>query len=178
LLKTLVLLAAIGMVPAINSCTREQQAKGTLEVRIKDHREAIDDFAKLDIFIDAVRLKPWGGWIDLKPDMARFDLTAYTKGNSLTVYKGEVDAGSFEGFHLKLGKIDGTLKKNSVSAPVKNEVGPIQMSFSVEPKKVTLLTLDLKVLDMSDHAGQGYELHINGYEHTLNGKLVEKIPPG
>jgi hypothetical protein len=52
------------------------------------------------------------------------------------------------------------------------------MSFSIEPKKVTLLTLDLKVLDLSDHAGQGYELHINGYEHALDGKLVEKIPPG
>lgn len=166
------------MVSLLTSCTREPLAKGTLEVRIKDHREAIDDFAKLDIFIDAVRLKPWGAWIDLKPDLVSFDLTAYTKGNSLTVFKGEIDSGSFEGFHLKLGKIEGTLKKNNISAPVKNEVGPIQMSLSIEPKKVTLVTIDLKVLDLSDHAGRGYELHINGYEHTLDGKLVEKVPPG
>jgi hypothetical protein len=117
LLKTLVLLAAIGMVAAINSCTREQQAKGTLEVRVKDHREAIDDFAKLEVFIDAIRLKPWGAWIDLKPDLVSFDLTAYKKGNSLTVFKSEVDSGSFEGFHLKLGKIEGTLKKNRCHFP-------------------------------------------------------------
>ena len=178
MLKILVLLAAVGIVSPLSSCTREPLAKGTLEVRIKDHREAIDDFAKLDVFIEAVRLKPWGAWVDLKPDVASFDMTAYTKGNSLTVFKGEIDSGSFEGFHLKLGKIDGTLKKNSASIQVKNEVGPIQMSLSVEPRKVTLLTIDLKVLDMSDHAGRGYELHINGYEHALDGKLVEKIPPG
>ena len=176
--KILILFAVIAVLPILNSCSREPREKGTLEVRIKDHREAIDDFVKLDLFIEAVRLKPWGGWIDLKPDVASFDLTAYKQGNSLTVFKGEVDSGSLEGFHLKLEKIDGTLKKNNVSVPVKNEVGPIQMSLSIEPKKVTLLTVDLKVLDLSDHAGRGYELHINGYEHARDGKLIEKVPPG
>lgn len=178
LLKILVLLAFIGIVSVINSCTREPQEKGTLEVRIKDHREAIDDFVKLDLFIEAVRLKSWGAWIDLKPDVASFDLTAYKKGNSLTVFKGEVDSGSFEGLHLKFSKIDSVLKKSSASVRVKNEVGPIQISLSVEPKKMTRLTIDLKVLDLSDHAGRGYELHINGYEHARDGKLVEKVPPG
>jgi Domain of unknown function (DUF4382) len=176
--KALTLVAAIIIVPILNSCSRGPQEKGTLEVQIKDHREAIDDFAKLDIFIEAVRLKPWGGWIDLKPAVANFDLTAYKKGNSLTVFNAAVDSGSFEGFHLKLGKIDGTLKKNHASVEVKNEVGPIQMSFSLEPKKVTGITIDLEVVDMSDHVGRGYELHLSGYEHTLDGKLVEKIPPG
>jgi hypothetical protein len=183
LLKILIALILIGMAPVLNSCTREPPEKGILEVRIKDHREAIDDFAKLDIFIEAVRLKPWsfrpwGGWIDLKPDLANFDLTAYTRGNSLTVYKGDIESGPFEGFRLTVGKIDGVLKKNNASVRVKNEVGPIQVSFSLEPKKVTQLTLDLKVLDLSDHAGRGYELHVNGYEHTRDGKVVEKVPPG
>jgi hypothetical protein len=32
--------------------------KGTLEIRLKDHREAIGDFAKLEVSVKVVRLSP------------------------------------------------------------------------------------------------------------------------
>jgi len=70
------------------------------------------------------------------------------------------------------------LKKNQSQVETKNGVGPIQLSFAVEPGKVTLLVVDLKVLDLSDHTGRGYELHINGYEHLRDGKLIDRVPPG
>lgn len=173
------ILFAFGVAATLNSCAPEQpQAKGTLEVKIKDHRAAIDDFAKLDIAIDGIRIKPSGSWIEAKPEVASIDLTAYRKGNSITVYKSELPSGSYEGFHLRLGTIAGVLKKNQSQVETKNGVGPIQLSFSVEPNRLTVLMIDLEVLDLSDHTGRGYELHINGYEHFRDGKLIDRVPPG
>ena len=168
---------AVGIFVLFVSCSRAP-GNGTLEIRVKDHRAAIDDFAKLETAVESIRVKPSGSWIDLKPDPASFDLTLYKKGNSVTLFRGEIKSGSFEGFHLKVGAIAGTLKKVNGAPKVKNGVGPIQLSFSLEPNKLTLLVIDLEVLDLSDHAGQGYELHINGYEHYMNGKLIDKVPPG
>jgi hypothetical protein len=167
----------IGLLSTLSSCSRER-AKGNLEIRVKDHRAAIDDFSKLDVSIDAILLKPSGSWIELKPAQESFDLTAYTKGRFVTVFKGEIDGGPFEGIHLKLGKIAGVRKKNGAEVEVKNGVGPIQVSLSLESKVTTLLVLDLKVLDLSDHVGRGYELHPDAYEIYRDGKLVDKIPPG
>ena len=167
----------IGLLSTLSSCSREP-TKGNLEIRVKDHRAAIDDFSKLEAAIDAIRLKPSGSWIEFKPAQESFDLTAYTKGRFVTVFKGEIDGGPFEGIHLKLGKIGAVLKKNGAEVEVKNGVGPIQVSLSLEPKATTLLVIDLKVLDLSDHVGRGYELHPNAYKISRNGKVVDKIPPG
>ena len=113
-----------------------------MEIRAKDHRAAIDDFAQLEVTVESIRLKPRGSWIDLKPAQASFDLTAYKKGNSVALFKGEIAAGTFEGIHLKLGKIGGMLKKGNGRVEVKNGVGPIQLLFALEPNQPTLLIID------------------------------------
>ena len=177
LLTTRLLFLGIGILVFFASCS-PAPGKGTLEIRVKDHRAAIDDFAQLEVPVESIRLKPRGGWIDLKPDAPSFDLTAYKDGKAATVFKGTIESGSFEGFHLKLGKIGGTLKKEKSPVEVKNGVGPIQLSFSVEPNKLTLLIIDLEVLDLTDHSGRGYELHMNGYEYNKDGKLIDRVPPG
>ena len=174
---TRLLFLGLGIFVLFAACS-PAPGKGTLEIRVKDHRAAIDDFAQLEVPVESIRLKPRGGWIDLKPDPASFDLTHYKKDNSVTLFKGEIESGSFEGFHLKLGKIGGTLKKEKSPVEVKNGVGPIQLSFSVEPNKPTLLIIDLEVLDLTDHSGRGYELHMNGYEYNKDGKLIDRVPPG
>ena len=174
---TFSLLACVGSLIVFVSCTAPP-GKGLLEIRGKDHRAAIDDFAQLDVPVESIRLKPRGSWIDLNPAQARFDLTVYKKGNTVTLFKGEIESGSFEGFHLKLAKIGGMLKKGNGRVGVKNSVGPIQLSFVIEPNQPTLLIIDLEVVDMSDHVGSGYELHINGYQHFRDGKLIDRVPPG
>jgi len=171
------LLACIGLFVLFAACS-PAPGKGTLEIRVKDHRAAIDDFARLEVPVESIRLKPRGSWIDLKPDAPSFDLTAYKDGKAATVFKGAIESGSFEGFHLKLGKIGGTLKKEKSPVEVKNGVGPIQLSFLVEPNKPTLLIIDLEVFDLTDHSGHGYELHMNGYEYIKDGKLIDRVPPG
>jgi len=176
LLTTRLLFLGMGIFVLVASCS-PAPGKGTLEIRVKDHRAAIDDFANLEVEVESIRLKPWGNWIDLKPAPASFDLTVYKKGNSVSLFKGEIESGSFEGFHLKLGKIGGILKKGNGRVEVKNGVGPIQLSFALEPNQPTLLIIDLEVVDMSDHTGRGYELHIKGYEYFKDGKLLDQVPP-
>jgi hypothetical protein len=161
-----------------------QPEAGTLEIRIKDHRDAIGDFTKLDIRIDSIAVSPQSGlalwqaaWKDLKPSPDAVDLTQYVGKKTLAVFRGAMEPGGFNGFHLKLRSIDGVLKKTKKSAPVKNSVGPVKVPFEVLAKGETVLVIDLTVMDMSDHPPRGYELEIQGYEVITNGKLTRRVPP-
>jgi hypothetical protein len=167
----------VGLLWILVSCS-EESTRGNLEIRVKDHRVAIGDFSKLEVFIDAIRLKRSGDWIELKPELESLDLTAYTNGAWVTVFKGEIESTPFEGIHLKLGRISGPLKKTSTVVEVKNGLRAVQLPFLLDSTAATVLIMDLKVTDLSDHAGRGYELLLNGYELYRDGKLIDKIPPG
>ena len=159
--------------------------QGILEVRIKDHREAIGDFSKLILNFEAILVSPrpgfkfWQtGWTSLAPAVASLDLTKYVGKQSASVFRGSVAAGSFDAIHLKIKTIEATLKKNPRSTNIKNKIGPIKLAFETSTRGDTVIVLDLVVLDMSDHPPAGYELNLKGYELYTNGKLVEKVPPG
>src|SRR5215203_2131079 len=152
-------------------------AEGILEIRVKDHREAIGDFTKLILTLDKIAissqpgLKFWrSGWKNLDPLVDVIDLTRYVDKQSIQVFRGTLADGSFEGIQLKLKQVVGTLKKNQRAVRIKNAVGPIKLAFKIAPKQHTLIVLDLVVLDMSDHPPQGYELGVKGWELYTNGK--------
>ena len=161
-----------------------EHAQGVLEIRIKDHRDAIGDFAKLNINIDKILISPkvglkiWQtGWKEFTASPDTIDLTKYVGTPTAQIFRSSIDASSFDAFHLKLKSIDGVLKKNQKAAPVKNTIGPVTLSFDVPPKGETILVIDLTVVDLSDHPPRGYELGIRGYELYTNGKLIARIPP-
>jgi len=162
-----------------------QSDSGTLEIRIKDHRDAIGDFSKFNIVIDKILVSPkpglkiWKtGWNELPASGDTIDLTKYVEKASARVFRASIESGSFDAFHLKVKTIAGVLKKNHTSLSIKNTIGPVKLSFDVPPRGETVLIIDLTVLDMSDHPPRGYELAIQGYELFTNGKLIQKIPPG
>ncbi len=159
--------------------------QGMLEIRVKDHREAIGDFSKLILTFDAILVSPRAGlkfwqteWTSLAPAIPALDLIKYVGKQSATVFRGPIAAGSFDAIHLKINSAAATLKKNLRSVNVKNKIGPIKLAFETHARSDTLIVLDLVVLDMSDHPPGGYELNLRGYELSSNGKLVEKVPPG
>jgi hypothetical protein len=162
-----------------------QRDSGVLEVQIKDHRDAIGDFAKLNVVIDKISLSPksglkfWKtGWRDLAANPDIIDLTKYVGKNSARIYRGTIDAGAFEAFHLKIKRIDAILKKNQRAALIKNVLSAVKLPFEVCPGGETLLIIDLRVSDFTDHPPRGYELGLQGYEVFTDGKLTAKIPPG
>ena len=77
------MLLLVGASIHAHAAEREQ---GILEVQIKDHRDAIGDFAKLIITIDKIAVSPkpglnfWRtGWIDLAVASEPVDLTKYVR---------------------------------------------------------------------------------------------------
>lgn len=183
-LLSLPMLAALVLVFAAPACDGGEN-QGVLEVRIRDHREAIGDFLRLDLKLDQILISPQPGllfwrasWIGLPPSLEAIDLTRYVGKSSAMIFAGAVDAGPYDAFHVKIRAVEGVLKKNQRTAQVKNMIGPIKLPFTVEERGRTRIVLDLVVLDMRDHPPLGYELGIKGYELYTNGKLVDKIPPG
>lgn len=159
--------------------------QGVLEVRLKDHREAIGDFARLTVTVGEILISPrpglmfWqSGWNSLAVAAETVDLTKYVGKNSARIFRGSLNPGSFDAVNLKLKAVNGILKKSQRDAPVKNTVGPIKVPFEIRAQGETLIILDLVVMDMSDHPPRGYELAVRGYEIYADGKLVDKVPPG
>jgi hypothetical protein len=182
ILAVFICLLGIGYITAADAAEHDQ---GVLEIRVKDHREAIDDFAKLQLVIDKIRISPkpglefWrSGWHELASNPDSVDLTQYVGKKTVTIFRGAIDTGAFDAFHLKIKSLDGVLKKTRRATTIKNTVGPIKLAFDVKPQTETLLILDLTVLDLSDHIPGGYELALRGYELYSNHKLIAKIPPG
>jgi hypothetical protein len=162
-----------------------ERNQGILEIQIKDHREAIDDFAKLNITVDKILMSPkpalkfWqSGWKDIGAPTVTIDLTKVVGEKSARVFRSTIDAGSFDGLHLKIKNIDVLPKKRHSATSVKNTIGPLKLSFQVPTRGETIIVLDLVVTDFSDHPPRGYELGIKGYELFTNGKSIQKVPPG
>jgi len=162
-----------------------QRQSGVLEIRIRDHRDAIGDFARLNIVIDKISLSPkagikfWQtGWKDFPANPDTIDLTKYVGKTSARVYRGTIDAGAFEAFHLKIKRIDAILKKDQRAASVNNLIGAVKLPIEIRAGGETLLIIDLTVSDFTDHPPRGYELGLQGYELFINGKLTARIPPG
>lgn len=159
--------------------------QGILNIQIKDHRDAIGDFAELVVTIDKILISPkagikfWQtGWKELVADPSTVDLTRVVGDHAAAVYRGALDAGEFDGFHLKLKAIEGKLKNGRRRVAVKNNLGPVQLPFQIQAQSKTLLIIDLVVTDFADHPPRGYELGIKGYQFYVNDKLIAKIPPG
>jgi hypothetical protein len=159
-------------------------AQGVLEIQIKDHRDAIGDFAKLNITVEKILLSPnpgfkfWRtGWHELAPTAASADLTQYVDQKTARIYRGAIGAGRFDAFHLKIKTIEALLKKTQRSAAVKNTVGPVSLAFEIQARVETLLIIDLVVTDFTDHPPRGYELGLKGYELFTAGKPIAKVPP-
>lgn len=158
---------------------------GTLEIHLTDHREAIGDFARLNVEIDTVRLHPrrllplrQSDWLDLQPIVASVDLTQVTDKRTVAIWRGELPSGRFEALHLKLNRADGELKASAETVPVADEARPLRLPFDIRANDVTRIVVDLVVLDMSDHPDRGYEVHVRGYELYYNDVLADKVPPG
>jgi hypothetical protein len=179
LLQGLTVVIVCGLTGGI-ACPRHAFG-GTLEVDVTDHWEAIQDFRKVEVVIETVRLRPnpglkfWQfGWQDLKPTVDKIDLTQYTGKRAALIFRGAVTPGSFEGLHVKFARAEGLLNQNANTVPIRSLVGPMRVAFTVESTGVTLIVLDLTVVDMHDHPPGGYELHVKGYELYANGTLADR----
>jgi uncharacterized protein DUF4382 len=176
--------AALVLMFLVLPSTPAHSDQGILEVRIKDHREAITDFARFMVTVEKISLSPKPGvlfwqtrWKDLPVVSRAIDLTQYLGQKTAVVFRHSIDSGAFDAFQLKIKSIEAVRKDHS-AASVKNTVGPIKLSFEVPAGRETLLVVDLVVTDFSDHPPRGYELGLRGYELYTDGKLVDRIPPG
>jgi hypothetical protein len=144
---------------------------GTLEVRITDDREAIDDFTALILTISAVRLhqrdKPrQQGWIELKPTTQEVDLTKAVS-DPVVIFNGEAPTGGYNAITLTAGLPSGQLKGGK-PARIELALQPVAVSFGIQPGKTTVVVLDLVTLDLSDHPGKNYAVVIKtAFAQTL-----------
>lgn len=158
----LILLGLLGL----TACTgrADSSLPGTLTVQISDHREAIGDFARLDITIKSVGLHPASaprteGWLNLEPDTPVVDLTQVVGEPAVTILQTSVLPGVYDAVRLVVAGGEGVLKAgNTAAVPGFEEASRAVLTFrGGDP--ITLV-LDMTVESKEDHPGGGYELHL------------------
>lgn len=163
-------LLIIGLVGT--GCSPSNSGPGKLEVRVGDHREAIGDFDELWLSFSAVGIHPAGqprteGWLELTASVQELDLTQYTEGRTLLITEAMVESGAYNAVRLPIDRATGILiDGRPVEVTVMSETAALD--FQVRDGLTTVLALDLVVLDVSDHPGQDYELHLR--EATINAR--------
>ncbi|MBI1881828.1 MAG: DUF4382 domain-containing protein [Chloroflexi bacterium] len=145
-------------------CAASAPNPGHLEVRIKDHREAIGDFSELWLTFSAVGIHPTGqprseGWIEFEPSLQRLDLTQYVEGREAVIAQTTVEPGIYNAVRLHVDQVSATLS-NGQPAEVKVNFEAVALDFQVQEGQTTVLGLDLVVSDLTDHPGLSYELHL------------------
>src|SRR5262245_49596310 len=122
------ILALLGL-----SCGVSSSEPGHLEVRIRDHREAIGDFRELWLTISAIGIHPVGqprteGWIELEPSVQNLDLTQYTEGQEAIIAQTTVETGSYNAIRLAVARASGTLTEGQ-SVEVKVSFETVALNF-------------------------------------------------
>lgn len=149
---------------AVTECSGPGVTSNNLEVWVWDHREAINDFSELRLTLSAVAVHPAGqrrteGWIELELSVTELDLTQYVEGEKALIVQTTVMPGHYDAVWLTVDQVKATLK-NGQPATLAILLEPVALDFRVDDGRITSLGFDLVVLDLSDHPGQGYELHV------------------
>ncbi len=134
-----------------------------LEVRVWDHREAIDDFSELWLTFSSLGIHPTGqprteGWTTLEPMAQSLDLTQYVMGREEVIAQAGVNPGIYNAIRLTIERAEGIVNGQPVEVKVNFETAALD--FQIQADRSTVVGLDLMVLDRSDHPGRGYELEL------------------
>lgn len=154
----------IGGAAACSPETQHASDHGQLEVRVKDHREAIADFRRLEFNISQIGIQ--GGmrpqesaWLLFAPTRRNFNLTQLVDGKYAVLLTEDVPAARYRWIRFDLEGVQGVLK-NGRRPSIKVFDDPVAFPFRIVSGKRTVLTIDFIVVDVTDHPGKGYELHI------------------
>jgi hypothetical protein len=160
-------LAAILLFVGAAACSTETQHAsdhGQLEVRVKDHREAIADFRRLEFDISQIGiqggLRPQASaWLLFAPSKRNIDLTQLVGGKYAVLLTEDAPAARYRWVRFDLEGVQGVLK-NGRRPHMKVFDDPVAYPFRIVSGKRTILTIDFIVVNVTDHPGKGYELHI------------------
>jgi hypothetical protein len=149
---------------ACSTETQHASDHGQLEVRVKDHREAIADFRRLEFNISQIGiqdgLRPQASaWLLFAPSKRNVDLTQLVGGKYAVLLMEDAPAARYRWIRFDLEGVQGVLK-NGRRPHMKVFDDPVAYPFRIVSGKRTVLTIDLIVVDVSEHPGKGYELHI------------------
>ncbi len=137
---------------------------GVLEVQISDHREAIDDFERLDITVTSIGLHlakaPRAeGWLEFEPDMAVVDLTQVIGDPAVTVLETTVPLGEYDAVRLVVASGEGVLKEGgAATVPGFEEI--VRHAFTLWSGDSATLVLDVFLESQHDHPDGGYEMNL------------------
>lgn len=162
--RYLTIMACLLLILLGTGCGASNTGPGSLEVQVWDHREAIGDFKELRLTFSSVGIHPAGqprteGWLQLEPSVQELDLTQYVEGPKAIIAQATVEAGVYDAVHLTVDQASGTLIDGQ-QVDVEVSFDPVALDYSIKDGQTTVLGLDLLVLDVTEHSGLSYELHI------------------
>ena len=142
-----------------------------LEIRLSDHREAIDDFTSLEIIVSKVNVHlanaPKGeGWIDLPTSGEGIVIGKHLGGPGTLVFRSKVAASDYNALRFGVAHGLGRLK-NGKEIEVKFIGDPVFLPFTVISEKTTVVSIDLYMAGVNGHPNGGYDMGFKGATYRV-----------
>jgi hypothetical protein len=139
-------------------------ATATIEIRLTDHREAIGDFASVALALTEVTVHEAAapareGWRALPLAQPQVEVTKLTDGRAVTVARGEVPGTRYDGVRLT-GQVTAARLKDGRVVAVTAALRAVRIDLVAGAGVSAAVSVDLVLLDLSDHAGQAYTLRV------------------
>lgn len=130
-------------------------AAGLLEIRVTDHKPAIDQFRSLDVTLESVALHQQGkgrrqGWVEIASQSRPIDIVPLKDGLFQSLAQQAVPEGRYDAVRVRFTKAAGLLKTGEepvMSAPQ----AIVAMTIVIKGRANPPLVLDLYAEDQTEH---------------------------
>jgi len=139
-------------------------AVGVLEVRVTDHRPAMEQFQWLKVKLGRLALHRKGaarrkGWVDLVPGSPAIDIVPLKDGVYRSLGERQVPIGRYDAVRVNFAAATGALKTGA-SPTLRPQDTVVAVSLNVSRQANAALVLDLFAEDQTEHRPPRYAVKV------------------
>lgn len=140
------------------------QAMGKLEVRVTDHKPAIEQFQRLDVTLEAVALHEKGkgrsdGWVKITTTSPPIDIVPLKDGAYQSLGVSSVLLGDYDAVSISFAKLESELKTGEEPVVWPDDT-IVRIDVAITEQENLPLVLDLYAEDQTEHDPPRYMVKV------------------
>lgn len=142
------------------------QAMGKLEVRVTDHKPAIEQFRRLEVTLEAIALHEKGkgrsdGWVEITTTSPPIDIVPLKDGVYQSLGVSSVPLGDYDAVSISFAKLGSELKTGEEAVTWPDDT-IVRIDVAITEQENLPLVLDLYAEDQTEHDPPRYMVKVKG----------------